>query len=227
LIPLGDSQRRRRFPWATALLAATCAATFVWELGLGAGTEAELRRVAISPAELVALDQPWRIPGRLLASLFLHAGWLHLAGNLAFLLVFGDDVEDRLRPRRFLLLYLLSGLVATLAQTAATPRSTAPLVGASGAIAGVLGAFLVLFPRARLSGILPIGCLLLPLRSRAFLFIPGWFALQLASALLAPPDAIGVAWYAHLAGFAAGPLLLLALRPPRPGRSASGRRRRS
>ncbi|KAB2955071.1 MAG: rhomboid family intramembrane serine protease [Thermoanaerobaculia bacterium] len=214
MIPIRDAQRNRRAPLATWALLAANAAVFAWELSLGERADAVLARVAVSPAETVALADPLLLPLRLLASLFLHGSWLHLLGNLAFLAVFGDDVEGRLRRARFLLLYLLSGLAASLAQIAATPRSTLPLVGASGAIAGVLGAFLVLFPRARLTGVLPVGCLVLPLRSRAFLFIPGWFALQLAGALLAPPGAAagGVAWYAHLAGFVAGPLLLLLLR---------------
>lgn len=214
MIPLSDRQRSRRTPLATWALVAANLAAFGWELSLGPGAQAAIARHAISPAEVVALSEPVRMPLRLLASMFLHAGWLHLLGNLAFLAVFGDDVEGRLRRGRFLVLYLASGLIAALAQVAATPRSDLPLIGASGAIAGVLGAFLVLFPRARLAGVMPVGCLLLPLRSRAFLFVPGWFALQLAGALTAPPGSAagGVAWYAHLAGFVAGPLLLLALR---------------
>jgi membrane associated rhomboid family serine protease len=214
LIPLRDSRRRRRFAWATAALALACAAAFVWELSLGERAAAVIARLAISPAEIVTLSEPLRLPLRIVVAMFLHGGWLHLLGNLAFLLVFCDDVEGKLGPRRFLALYLVSGLVATLAQTAATPRSTVPLVGASGAIAGVLGAFLVLFPKAKLSGVLPVGCLLVPMSSRAWLFLPGWFLLQLASALLAPPGSAagGVAWYAHLAGFAAGPVLLFLLR---------------
>ena len=136
--------------------------------------------------------------------------------------MFGDDVEERLGGLRYLALYALSGLVATAAQIAATPRSAVPLVGASGAIAGVLGCFLVLFPNARLEGVLPLGCLLVPLRTRAFLFLPGWFLLQLLGVWLAPPGSAagGVAFYAHLGGFVAGPALLLLLLPRR------GRRRR-
>jgi membrane associated rhomboid family serine protease len=214
LIPLRDSQRRRRFAWATWAVALVCAGAFAWELSLGEGAAAAISRFAISPAEVVALDEPLRLPIRLIAALFLHGGWLHLLGNLVYLIVFGDDVEGKLAPRRFLILYLASGLAATAAQIAATPRSTLPLIGASGAIAGVLGAFLVLFPKAKLQGVLPLGCLILPVKSRAFLFIPFWFALQLYGALAAAPGSLsgGVAWYAHLAGFAAGPLLLAALR---------------
>jgi membrane associated rhomboid family serine protease len=146
VIPLGDSRRLRRTPWATWALAALCLAAFGWQLTLGERLPAEIARVAAAPREIAALHDPLTLALRLVAAMFLHAGWLHLLGNLAFLLVFADDVESALPRRRFLLLYLLSGLFAALAQTAATPRSPAPMIGASGAISGVLGAFLVLYP---------------------------------------------------------------------------------
>lgn len=217
MIPLKDSRRSPGVAWGTWALVVANLAVFVWELRLGSGLETAISRLALSPAEALStgslVELLARLP-RLVAALFLHGGWLHLLGNLAFLAVFGDDVESRLKLRRFLLLYLGSGLVASAAQIAASPRSTLPLIGASGAIAGVLGAFLVLFPKARLAGILPLGCLVIPMKSRAFLFIPFWFLLQLYGALAAPPGALvgGVAWYAHLAGFAAGPILLFLLR---------------
>lgn len=217
MIPLKDSRRTASFAWGTWALVAANLAVFVWELRVGSGLEAAVARLALSPAEALSpgplAELAARLP-RLFAALFLHGGWLHLLGNVAFLAVFGDDVENRLRLRRFFLLYLGSGLVASVAQIAASPRSTLPLIGASGAIAGVLGAFLVLFPKARLAGILPLGCLVIPMKSRAFLFIPFWFLLQLYGALSAPPGSLvgGVAWYAHLAGFAAGPVLLYLLR---------------
>jgi membrane associated rhomboid family serine protease len=220
LIPLKDSRRSPGIAWGTWSLVAVNLAAFVWELRQGAGLPAAIGQLALSPAAAIA---PGSLPEillrlpRLVAALFLHGGWLHLLGNMAFLAVFGDDVESRLRWRRYLLLYLGSGLVASLAQIAASPRSGLPLIGASGAIAGVLGAFLVLFPKARLAGILPLGCLVIPMKSRAFLFIPFWFVLQLYGALSAPPGSGiegggGIAWYAHLAGFAAGPVLLFLLR---------------
>lgn len=214
MIPLGNRERPRRKAWVTWLLALACAATYAWQLSLGDDALATLSRLAPSSARIVGLEEPFRLPAQLFTSMFLHGGLLHLLGNLAFLLVFCDDVEARIGPRRFLILYLVSGIVATIVQAFATPRSTLPIVGASGAIAGVLGAFLVLFPKARLSGIFPVGCLLLPMRSRAFFFIPGWFALQLAAALWAPPGTAqgGVAFYAHLAGFVAGPILLFLTR---------------
>lgn len=217
MIPLKDSRRSPGIAWATWALVIVNLVVFVWELRQGDNLSAAIARIALSPSEALAgsaLGEVALRPLRLVAAIFLHGGWLHLAGNMAFLAVFGDDVESRLRPRRFLLLYLGSGLVASLAQIAASPRSPLPLLGASGAIAGVLGAFLVLFPKARLAGVLPLGCLIIPMKSRAFLFIPFWFLLQLYGALSAPPGSLvgGTAWYAHLAGFAAGPLLLFLLR---------------
>ncbi len=217
MIPFSDSQRTKGVAWGTWALVAANVLVFVWELRLGSGLEATIARFAVSPAEMLrpgpALAVVARLP-RLVAAIFLHGGWLHLLGNMAFLAVFGDDVERKLRLRRFLLLYAGSGLAASAAQIAASPRSTLPLLGASGAIAGVLGAFLVLFPKARLAGVLPLGCLLVPIKSRAYFFIPFWFLLQLLGALTAPPGSTvgGVAWYAHLSGFVAGPLLLFILR---------------
>jgi len=214
VIPLRDSRRPRRTPWATWLLAAAAVALFVHELRLGDGLPAFLARWAVTPAALLhpagalaALDAA----GRLAVSLFLHGSLLHLGGNLAFLLVFGDDVEEKLGHLRFLAFYLACGTVATFGQALSTPRSTLPLIGASGAIAGVLGAFLVLFPKARLAGVLPLGCLILPAASRAYLFVPVWFLIQLAAAFVAlgrvGPAGGGVAWFAHVAGFLAGPPL--------------------
>jgi membrane associated rhomboid family serine protease len=217
LIPLSDSRRSKGFAWGTWTLVVANLLVFGWELRQGPELEGAISRIALSPAAAwnpgSALELALLLP-RLVAALFLHGGWLHLLGNMAFLAVFGDDVEGRLRPRRFLTLYIASGLVASFGQIALSPRSTLPLIGASGAIAGVLGTFLVLFPKARLAGVLPLGCLVVPMKSRAFLFIPFWFLLQLYGALSAPAGSLagGTAWYAHLAGFAAGPVLLFLLR---------------
>jgi len=235
VIPLADSRRRRRTPWATWSLALLCAGAFAGELALGAELSPFLARWAFAPRSLssvAGIADAARVGTSLVVSLFLHASLLHLGGNLAFLLVFGDDVEDELGAARFLGLFLGSGVLASLAHWALEPRSEVPLVGASGAIAGLLAVFLVLHPRARLQGVLPVGCLVLPARTRAWLFVPLWFLIQLVAAFLelgrigAPHG--GVAWYAHVAGFAAGPLLLAALgRRRRGGRRRVSRRRRS
>lgn len=219
MIPLRDSRRTRRTPWVTWLLAGACVALFVHEIRLGDALPDFLGRWAVTPAALLhPAGLPAALDGatRLLVSLFLHGSLLHLGGNLAFLLAFGDDVEDKLGSLRYLGFYLACGGVATFGQALLSPRSAIPLIGASGALAGVLGAFLVYFPRARLSGVLPLGCLILPARSRAFLFVPVWFLIQLASAFVElgriGETRGGVAWFAHLAGFLAGPPLAWLLR---------------
>ena len=147
-----------------------------------------------------------------LTSMFLHGGWLHLLGNMLFLFVFGNNVEDRLGRARFLVFYLAAGFVATYAFAFADPRSTTTLVGASGAIAGVLGAYLVLYPRARVLSLVPF-LFFLPFRLPAWLVLGSWFLLQYAysrgAAMTVGSD---VAYLAHVAGFAFGFLALLLLR---------------
>ncbi len=230
MIPLGDDVRARRFPFVTLTLVGLCVLAFLLELGMGPALAVFLGESSVVPAvfagtdrrlgaldALLSLLSPDRAR-RVLLSLFLHGSWLHLLGNTLYLWVFGDDVEARLGRLRFLAFYLLCGWLATLAQVAAQPASRLPLIGASGAIAGVLGAYLALFPRARVTLLLPLGLLA---QVRAVLFLPLWLALQLLSAWVGgAPAGGGVAWWAHVGGFAAGLALALVLRPAR------GRRRR-
>ena len=230
MIPLGDDVRSRSFPFATLTLVALCTLAFLLELGLGPGVAGFVRREAVVPALFTGADRELGAsdvlaslldPGRarrVLLALFLHGGWLHLLGNMLYLWVFGDDVEDRLGSLRFLAFYLLCGWLAALAQIVAEPASRLPLIGASGAIAGVLGAYLVLFPRARVRVLLPLGLLAPLLQVRAALFLLLWLAQQLLLGWLAPADDGGVAWWAHVGGFTAGLLLVFALRPSRPRR---------
>jgi len=147
-----------------------------------------------------------------LSSMFLHASLLHLAGNMLFLWIFGNNVEDRLGKIRFVIFYLLCGLAAALAQSFVFPGSTVPLIGASGAIAGILGAYLIMFPRARIFGLLFIFPIVLP----AFVFIGFWFISQLLSSVGSVTGNTSVAYAAHVGGFVAGMVLLLLLRPRRP-----------
>jgi len=154
-----------------------------------------------------------------LYSMFLHGGWLHLLGNMLFLWVFGNNVEDRLGRIRYLLFYLVCGYAAAYAFALVNPDSTQPLIGASGAIAGVLGAYLVLYPRARVWSLVPF-LLFIPLRLPAWLVLGLWFLLQWAySAGFAVSQAGDVAYLAHVAGFLLGALLALPLR------ARSGQRR--
>jgi membrane associated rhomboid family serine protease len=142
-----------------------------------------------------------------LVSMFMHASWLHLAGNMLFLWIFGNNIEDRLTPIPFIGFYLFCGVVATLAHVLSDPNSLAPLLGASGAIAGVMGAYLVFFPRARIVSILPIGFIFF-VRPPAWLVLIGWFILQFFTG----PNT-GVAWVAHVGGFIAGAVIAFMIRP--------------
>jgi len=153
-----------------------------------------------------------------LFAMFLHGGWAHLLGNMLFLYVFGDNVEDRLGRLRYLLFYLGAGFAATYGFSAFDPSSTAPLVGASGAIAGVLGAYLVLFPKARVWSLLTF-LFFLPVRLPAWLVLGSWFVLQYLYFRGAGLTGSGVAYGAHVVGFVVGVLLALPLR-------GSGRDRR-
>lgn len=160
-----------------------------------------------------------------ITSMFLHAGWLHLLGNMLFLWVFGNNIEDRFGRVRFLLLYLVAGYVAAYGYALANPDTTQPLVGASGAISGVLGAYLVLFPLARVWSLVPI-LFFIPLKLPAWLVLGMWFVLQgLYSAGLGVANGGEVAYLAHVLGFVVGLVFAIRLRryqPPRQRRPPSG-----
>ena len=149
-----------------------------------------------------------------LYSMFLHGGWLHILGNMLFLWVFGNNVEDVFGRLKFLVFYLFCGYVAAYGFAFGQPHVTTTLVGASGAIAGVLGAYLVTFPRARVTSLLPLAIILIPVRLPAWLVLGGWFLLQwLYSSGTAVASGAGVAYLAHVFGFVAGVLVALAARP--------------
>jgi len=155
---------------------------------------------------------PWY---RAITHMFVHGGLFHLIGNLWFLWVFGDNVEDRLGRVRFAVFYLLCGLAALASQVIAAPASGIPMVGASGAIAGVLGAYLRLYPSARVITLVPFGFLPVILTLSARFFLWAWMAFQVASGILSP-DGPGVAWWAHIGGFACGMVLVGVMAPKRP-----------
>jgi len=228
MIPIRDTARSRRFPVVTVAIIAVNVFAFHHELLLGRRLDESLTVFGVVPARFTlwtamggeALD-PWRfVP--FVTSMFLHGGWLHLLGNLLYLWVFGDNVEDRLGHAGFVLFYLAAGAAAALAQVAALPLSDAPMVGASGAIAGVLGAYFVLFPTARVLTVVPI--LVFPwfVELPAVVFLGVWFLLQLFSGTAelraGAGSAGGTAWWAHAGGFvvgAAAGLVARAARPPR------------
>jgi membrane associated rhomboid family serine protease len=209
LFPIRDSIRPRRTPVVTYLLVALNLVGFALEVQ-AADIQVFVERFAVVPARLLAAvpaGQPFPELGTVGSAMFLHGDILHLLGNLWFLWIFGDNVEDRLGRGRFLAFYLLCGVVATAAHIASDPASQVPVLGASGAIAGVLGAYLRLFPGARVLAVVPIFVFLHFVEVRAVFFLGLWFVFQLASSVWGG-DA-GVAWWAHVAGFAAGLVLSL------------------
>lgn len=232
-IPYGtrEDAPRTSWPFITALLVLINIAVFALEISTvahsgEAGLNDFIMRFAAVPADLTD-GSPLEIG--LLTAMFLHGGLLHIVGNMIFLLPFGDNVEDRLGHFRYLLFYLLCGLVATIIYTIFNHSSAVPLIGASGAIAGVLAGYLRLHPRGKVKGFLFIIILLIPITLPAFLFIGYWFVVQLFSSVAslgvdAVSDAGGVAFMAHVGGFLAGlilaPLMAPDSRKPTPTRIA-------
>jgi membrane associated rhomboid family serine protease len=220
MFPLRDSIPSSRPPVVNVLLIVACAVAFVYELSLGPYLERFLRAYAFVPVRLFnpavfEVNLLFNVRSALL-SMFLHGGWLHLIGNMWFLWIFGDNVEDVLGHGTYLLFYLCCGGVAALAQAVIAPTSQVPMVGASGAIAGVLGAYLVWFPWARVRTLLFLGIFFTVTELPALVFLVLWFVVQFFSGTLALASAGaavgGVAFFAHIGGFLAGALVALLLR---------------
>ena len=201
LIPLGDVSRRpTRIPVVTILIILVNAFVFVLEL---TGGEAFVTRWSAIPAQIFSGHQ-WIT---ILTAMFMHASWSHIIGNMVFLWAFGPEIEDAMGRGRYLVFYLLGGLVAMMAQVAASPHSTVPNLGASGAIAGVMGAFLVTYPRDRIRSILLIFIFVKVTFIPAALLIGVWFLTQLLNAgQIAHAQTGGVAYLAHIGGFIFGAL---------------------
>jgi membrane associated rhomboid family serine protease len=220
-LPLYDDNPTTRLPVITGGLIAACSAVFLWQLGLGesAAEDATLSygmvpAVLFGYAELPSHLQAVPPAATLLTSMFLHGGLLHLLGNMLYLWIFGKGVESSLGPSRFLILYLLCGIAAALAQAFTAPTAEVPMIGASGAIAGTLGAYLVLHPRGNVVVLLWIIIFVRLITLPAVILLGIWFALQLLSALSMDPGEPGVAFWAHVGGFLVGMTLVLGLRPP-------------
>ena len=210
MIPLRDNLPSSTRPVVTILLILACTAVFV-HVFYGLPSDAAAQRVIMSygaiPAHLLAPGGLAEGAPTVVTSLFLHGSWLHLGGNMLYLWIFGDNVEGWMGHTGFLFFYLLSGAVATLSHALLNPTSTAPLVGASGAIAGVLGAYLVLFPRARIRSLAIFGFYVTTVSIPAVVYLPLWFLLQFFSgvaSLGAGAGGGGVAWWAHVGGFVTG-----------------------
>jgi rhomboid family protein len=227
MIPLKDLNPRRTFPIITLGLIAVNVAVFLYQLTLPPQAMKEfVMAYALVPAKLnQALAGSAGVPLQaallpFLTSMFLHGGWLHIIGNMWFLWIFGDNVEDELGHFRYLIFYLLCGIGSGVAQTLFSWGSRIPALGASGAISGVLGAYMIFFPRAQILTLIPLIIFFFTVKLPALFFIGFWFVLQFLSgmgSLQSGGAGGGVAWWAHVGGFLLGILLVKTAMPPRKG----------
>jgi membrane associated rhomboid family serine protease len=226
VIPLYDQNPTRRLPVVTFVLIGVNAAVFIFELLLpraGLTLDGFYARAGMIPYELAhRVDIPpsglvpwWATP---FTAMFMHGGWLHIIGNMLYLWIFGNNVEDLLGKARFVAFYLLCGLAAAFTQVIVDVDSTTPVIGASGAVAGVLGAYIVVWPRARVMTLLTLGFFFPVVQMPAWALLGVWFLLQAVQGALSLGGETDVAYFAHIGGFVAGMLLVWAL--------AAGRLRR-
>ena len=206
MIPIGDLNPRRHFPLATILIIALNVVVFFYQLLL---PDEALNRLVLA-AGVVPYEVTNRfgvaVVGDLLTSMFLHGGWMHIISNMLYLWIFGDNVEDRLGLPVYAAFYLVAGIGASLAQVAINPASTIPTIGASGAIAGVLGAYLVMFPKTRVRTLILAFRFIRIVELPALVVLGLWFVLQIFSGLASVTSMAtgGVAWFAHIGGFVIG-----------------------
>ena len=221
MLPLSDHNPRRTFPVVTLVIIVLNVLMFLWELSLGPELQKAIMNVAFIPRRF------W-VPGFLVPnietifiSMFLHGGFLHIGANMLYLWIFGDNIEDRLGHVRYTIFYFLCGVLAALTHAFANPSSAMPAIGASGAIAGVLGAYLILFPRARVTTVIPIFVFVMVRELPAVVLLGLWFVLQLFSGVGSlnirdAQDVGGVAYFAHIGGFVAGMILIVLMGGTRP-----------
>jgi membrane associated rhomboid family serine protease len=234
VIPLRDRNPTRRTPIITIGLIVACFAAFALELSITAtggdpALERFFERWGAVPADITAAlehgDYFSRAMLGMVTSMFLHGGWLHILGNMLYLWIFGNNVEDRLGRLPFLIFYLVGGIAAALTQVVIDPQSRVPLVGASGAIAAALGTYIVLFPGARILSLIFLGFFYQLFEVPALILLGFWFVLQLISgvgALGAQSAQGGVAFFAHIGGFALGVVVGLILRVVGAGSASRG-----
>lgn len=206
MIPLYDTVRSRRFPFINIVLILANVLAFLYEIRMPDPVLKDfIFTWGLIPAHF------WSDPSsgwlNIFSAMFLHGGWLHVISNLWVLYIFGDNVEERMGSIRYLIFYLMSGAAAGLLQAYILSTSNVPMIGASGAIAGVLGAYLILYPRSRIASLVPILFIFTIIEIPAFLFLLFWFATQIYSGLFAV-QASGIAWWAHIGGFVFGAIMV-------------------
>jgi len=214
MFPLHDDNPTQTVPYVTWALITACVLAFFWQQSLGDAVQSAVYAFGMIPAVLLDIKS---LPPELdllpawmtvLTSMFLHGGWMHLIGNMLYLWIFGNNVEDAMGHGRFLAFYLLCGIIAALSQVAMNTASEVPMVGASGAISGVLGAYILLYPHARVLVLIPIIIIITTARIAAYWVLGFWFVMQLISTTANAGQEGGVAFAAHIGGFVAGMVLI-------------------
>ena len=221
MIPIRDSIRPGRKPFINWLLILINFWVFISAAGLSpSGLEELYLRYGVVPSEVVYLAQTGAplnlVITPFITAMFLHGGWFHIIGNMWYLWIFGDNVEDRLGHFRYLLFYLVTGIAGSMVHVLANPSSPVPIVGASGAIAGVLGGYFLTFPRSRVLSLVPVFFFLTLMEIPAVIFLALWFILQLFNGSLSLGGVANpVAWWAHVGGFVGGAILIKLIAPRR------------
>ena len=208
MIPIGDENPSRIIPFINWGLIIACVAAFIWQTSSGVSFfESTLFEFGIVPQKILSGEARYSI----VTNIFLHGGWSHLLGNMLFLFIFGDNIEDRLGHIRYIIFYLVCGVTASIIWMATALNSPYPAVGASGAISGVLGAYFVLYPRARIKTLMSFGYFIRVTRVPAWVMIGMWFVYQLLLAFI--PLNTGVAYWAHVGGFVVGWIIARLFKP--------------
>lgn len=255
MIPLRDSIQSHHRPLVNYLIIAICSAAFIAQVTSHDGGQTIIEQFGMVPVRLtdpsirasIVINQPIQTPHgivieqtehvladsplspwlTLLTSMFLHGGWMHFLGNMWFLYVFGDNVEDRFGHLGYLAMYIGTGIAAGASHWVTNDVSPIPTVGASGAIAGVMGAYLLLYPHAKVLAVLPIFILFYTFVMPAPVFLAIWFAFQIFSGISSSGASTGVAWWAHIGGFIAGAILAIVVRWTAYGRTETTDTRRA
>ena len=208
MFPLKDDNPTQTKPIVTIALIAICICVFLYQFSLlHSENTFIINSYGMKPKELF-LSPGLTNYSTIFSSMFLHGGFMHLIGNMLFLWIYGNNIEDAMGHTKFLLFYFICGVAAALSQALVTPNSAIPMIGASGAVSGVLSAYLLLYPKARVSTLIFIFFFITVIRIPAGILILIWFATQLINANLTDPNSPGVAWFAHIGGFLMGILLL-------------------
>ncbi len=219
MFPFKDDNPTRTFPFITIGIIAINILVYIWELMSPAGEKYIVYNYGAIPSDLISLEKTQRLHPALtiFSSMFLHAGLLHVGGNMLYLWIFGNNIEDRLGHFRFLLFYLVSGIIAAYSHAITSPASTMPMIGASGAVAGVLGAYILLFPHAKVHTLIFFGFFVQVVKIPALIVIGFWAIIQVVNGILSQRLIAqgGVAWFAHIGGFLVGLLTIKLWLPKR------------